>query len=467
MGSLKVLWKHRTVRFLVVASSCTLLQELILFTLIRLHLNRVWADSIGFAASAQANYALSGFLTWGDRKFNQTKRSYFVRMAKFNTIAIIVLGVNIGVFSSVLLLKGPIIRALHGVLSSLTKPSDVPVLVASLVGVLAGAIVSFTLNNYLTFRQEDTIKTTITSVEPSDTPEIHIQAAAAVQGKTLAYFMPAYNESDNLPHMVAEVVAYFIAIGLAEFRVLIVNDGSLDSTAAVADDLARRHPEVVVYHRQRNGGYGRALKTGLIGVGTVERTKSDQPFDLWAFSDSDRQFDIRSLSSLLLAQQETNADLVVGRRHMRESRFRYYLGRAWHFYSKLAVGRDLLVVSDVDCGMKLGRVSALSVIAPMLFGEKAAISPELIARHKLAKFVIEERRVAYLPRVAGKSTGSNPKVMIHSGLQILLVGLVLRLERYFGWTWELARKIEKDVIDDVIVFKGSIKRSEDIATELG
>jgi hypothetical protein len=45
--------------------------------------------------------------------------------------------------------------------------------------------------------------------------------------------------------------------------------------------------------------------------------------------------------------------------------------------------------------------------------------------------------------------------------------LVLRLERYFGWTWELARKIEKDVIDDVIVFKGSIKRSEDIATELG
>jgi hypothetical protein len=186
----------------------------------------------------------------------------------------------------------------------------------------------------------------------------------------------------------------------------------------------------------------------------------------WACSDSDRQFKAASLSSLLVAQYETGAALVIGHRQIRESRFRYYLGRSWHFYSKFAVGRALLVVNDPDCGMKMGLVSALSKVIDKLGGEKAVISPELVARHRLAGFVIAERPVDYFPRVAGKSTGSDPKVMLGSGLNMIKIGLAIRLERRFGWTWQLARKFEKDV-RDVIVYKGSSLGGDAIAAELG
>jgi glycosyltransferase involved in cell wall biosynthesis len=264
--------------------------------------------------------------------------------------------------------------------------------------------------------------------------------------------------------MVEEVVAYIRALELREFRIIIVNDGSQDDTAGIADGLAKTYPEVVVYHRKKNGGYGRALITGFRAA-VDARTKTGQAFDLWAFSDSDRQFQIESLGALLVAQRQTSADLVVGKREVRESKYRYLLGRSWHAYSKTVVGRDLLVVTDVDCGMKLGRVSSLASFVDKLFGEKAAISPELIARHAMAGHTIEERPVAYLPRMAGKSTGSNPKVMIMSGLHILLVGIVLRLERYFGWTWHLAKTLEQDVVHDVDIFEGLIIRSDEIATD--
>ena len=80
--------------------------------------------------------------------------------------------------------------------------------------------------------------------------------------RAVSVFLPAYNEAGNLEGAVRDIVA----AGAAEldgYEVLIVNDGSTDGTAELADALARELPRVRALHQPRNlglpAGYRRAL----------------------------------------------------------------------------------------------------------------------------------------------------------------------------------------------------------------
>jgi len=48
-----------------------------------------------------------------------------------------------------------------------------------------------------------------------------------------------------------------------DYEVIVVNDGSRDATAQIADELAEKYPHVRVVHHPVNRGYGGALQTGF------------------------------------------------------------------------------------------------------------------------------------------------------------------------------------------------------------
>jgi len=76
--------------------------------------------------------------------------------------------------------------------------------------------------------------------------------------------MPAYNESAFLGTAVAEVVAGLRDVG-DPFEVLVVENGSRDDTAAVADGVAATYPEVRALHLP-DPDYGAALRAGLLAA---------------------------------------------------------------------------------------------------------------------------------------------------------------------------------------------------------
>lgn len=78
----------------------------------------------------------------------------------------------------------------------------------------------------------------------------------------LTVVVPAWNERGRLAVTVEEIVAA-ARRHLRAFEVIIVNDGSTDGTAAVADELAARLPGVSVVHHPANLGVGAAYHTGL------------------------------------------------------------------------------------------------------------------------------------------------------------------------------------------------------------
>ena len=64
--------------------------------------------------------------------------------------------------------------------------------------------------------------------------------------------IPTYNERENLPLLVRDVLQH-------GYRVMVVDDGSPDGTGAVADGLAREHPDrMEVLHRTGRRGLGRS-----------------------------------------------------------------------------------------------------------------------------------------------------------------------------------------------------------------
>src|SRR5512142_1922697 len=78
----------------------------------------------------------------------------------------------------------------------------------------------------------------------------------------LSIFFPAFNDSATIASLVIAAVQTARRL-TPDFEVLVVNDGSSDATASVADELARIYPQVRIVHHERNRGYGAALRSGF------------------------------------------------------------------------------------------------------------------------------------------------------------------------------------------------------------
>ncbi len=409
---LRWLWDLRIVRFGAVAALCTLLQLLVLASLARLGADTIVANGIGFALSAQVSFVLSARLTWRDRTPRSLDRgspprstlgARSARWASFNGTAVIALVVNELVFAA----------AVH---------SGIRLIAASFGGIVSGAAVTFTLNNFVTFRGR--MAQPVAAAETELRPGLHEIAGRARQDG-VAFFLPAFNEAANLRTIVPGIVDYFGRLA-CPFTVIIVDDGSTrDDTPAAADRLADAYPGYVrAVHHTQNQGYGAALQTGI-------RAALDTGHGLIGFCDADDQFDIESFGTLLAALQDQDADLVAGYRIARaDSLKRRVMGRAWHQLSRFVLGGT--AARDVDCGFKLFTSVVLKDVEPRLSGGYAAVSPEILARATAAGYTMAEAGVTHKARAHGQQTGSDLKVVLLSLACLVHLRLALRKEGWHG-----------------------------------
>ena len=214
---------------------------------------------------------------------------------------------------------------------------------------------------------------------------------------SISVFFPCYNEQDNVERTVTRALSVLEKLGL-DYEVIIVDDGSKDVTAEIADGLARQNPRIKVVHHSTNLGYGAALQSGF-------RAASKR---LVFYTDGDGQFDISELPSLipLLRQYDIVSCFRLNRQ---DNLIRKINGFCWTKLVCLLFG---LRLKDIDCAFKLYKREIFDNI--QLSSAGALIDTEILARAVKKGYTIIQRPVHHFPRTAGKQTGASLKVIFRA-----------------------------------------------------
>jgi glycosyltransferase involved in cell wall biosynthesis len=170
----------------------------------------------------------------------------------------------------------------------------------------------------------------------------------------LECFIPVYNEALELEASVQRVLAFCREQVPGPWRVTVVNNGSTDETAAIADRLAAAHPEVGAIHLPEKGR-GRALRQAFLGSDAT-----------WiGYMDVDLSTHLRALPEAL-RRLESGADLVIGSRllagsHTRRRLRREVLSRGYNTLVRTLFGS---AIRDHQCGFKfLGGARVRDIVA--------------------------------------------------------------------------------------------------------
>ncbi|HEX6512531.1 MAG TPA: glycosyltransferase family 2 protein, partial [Chloroflexota bacterium] len=210
----------------------------------------------------------------------------------------------------------------------------------------------------------------------------------------LSVVFPAHNEAENIVAVLDEAVGVLDNIE-PDYEIVVVDDGSRDSTANLVYQFAETHDRVRLVRHPVNQGYGAAVWTGLTSATGEKRF----------FTDADGQFKLDELR-LLLAEMPP-ADFVAGYRTDRQDTWlRKLNGWGWTSLVNLLFG---YVSRDVDCAFKLMRRQVIESLPVQSRG--ATFSAELLVRARRAGFVFREVGVSHLPRTKGSPSGAKLSVI--------------------------------------------------------
>ena len=99
--------------------------------------------------------------------------------------------------------------------------------------------------------------------------------------RTLSVVVPVFNERYLIEELLTQVLAV-TAPGISRLEIILVDDGSTDGTAVVAERFAARHPDRIRFiGKPRNEGKGSAVRTGIDAA----------TGDLIAIQDADLEYD--------------------------------------------------------------------------------------------------------------------------------------------------------------------------------
>jgi dolichyl-phosphate beta-glucosyltransferase len=233
----------------------------------------------------------------------------------------------------------------------------------------------------------------------------------------LTIIVPSYNEELRLPPSL-ELIASYIRKSGRETEVLVVDDGSKDKTAAVAEAFGAQIPLLRVVPNGQNRGKGYSVRHGM------REARGESVL----FTDADLSAPIEEADKLLAALAEY--DVAIGSRALdrsliavHESGFREFAGIVFNKIVRIVLWLPFV---DTQCGFKAFRRERCKIIFEQQRIERFGFDPELLylARHHGLKSVEIPVRWAHSP-----ATKVN---MLRDSLQMFLDVFTIRWNALLG-----------------------------------
>lgn len=211
----------------------------------------------------------------------------------------------------------------------------------------------------------------------------------------LTIVVPAYNEAHRLPDGVERFDAAVAegAVDPERTEVVLIDDGSTDTTAYTARSLLAHLPRHRVVSLASNRGKGAAVRTGI----ALARSPAV------AYMDADMAIDPRAIP--LLLEGLTGADVVIGSRALPDSMVdgtyavRAAMGRLFNWMVTTGTGLGL---HDTQCGFKAFRTPAARLLFHLVRIDRFAFDVEILSRARRLGLRIAEVPVQW-KHVAGST----------------------------------------------------------------
>lgn len=209
----------------------------------------------------------------------------------------------------------------------------------------------------------------------------------------ISIILPAKNESAAIGTTVSSIRQHY-----PDAELIVVNDGSTDNTAAVAEEAGAR-----VVHHPYSKGNGAAIKSGARAA----------QGEILVFMDADGQHDPADISRLL-AKLEQGHDMVVGARQ-KGSQASMGRGLANGLYNRLASWMTGHRVDDLTSGFRAVRADKFREFLYLLPNGFSYPTTSTMA------FFRAGYSVAYVPIHAAKRIGKSHIRLVHDGARFLLI----------------------------------------------
>jgi glycosyltransferase involved in cell wall biosynthesis len=171
----------------------------------------------------------------------------------------------------------------------------------------------------------------------------------------LSIIIPAYNEEYRLSNSLANIISF---LERQSFRseIVVVENGSTDRTAEVAQEFTRRYDNIHLL-REPIAGKGRAVRSGMLGASGEYRF----------ICDADLSMPIQEVLKFL-PPQATDYDIAIASREVPgavrydEPTYRHWIGRAFNLLVQVIA---LPGIQDTQCGFKCFRAASVLELFPL------------------------------------------------------------------------------------------------------
>mmetsp|Transcript_13659 Transcript_13659/g.49692 ORF Transcript_13659/g.49692 Transcript_13659/m.49692 type:complete len:241 (+) Transcript_13659:40-762(+) len=217
-------------------------------------------------------------------------------------------------------------------------------------------------------------------------------------GDKYSVLLPTYNEADNLPLIVWQLVRTFSECG-EDFEVIIVDDNSPDGTLQIAQELQQHYGDDRIVLRPRPGKLG----LGTAYIHGLKHAKGN----FIVIMDADLSHQPKYIPQMIERQRSEDLDIVTGTRYRRGGGVcgwdlkRKLISCGANFLAHFVLALD---VSDLTGSFRLYRKGAIEKLAATCVSKGYVFQMEILCRaRRIENFRIGEVPIVFVDRLYGTS----------------------------------------------------------------
>ena len=230
----------------------------------------------------------------------------------------------------------------------------------------------------------------------------------------VSLFFPVYNDERTV-RLVAERALRMLRQVATAFEIIIVDDGSPDRAGAIADELAREHPDIIrVIHHGTNRGYGAALRTGI----------AECRHEWICMIDGDDEYDVNDLVKMLELREHYR--LIIAFRYKKlYSTSRIFVSFVYNIILRRVFRTPF---RDVSTGIRTFHRKILEDIE--LTSNSPFIGAELAIKTMLRGYPVGELGIQTFPRQFGSGASVSKRNIMLTLRDVFRVRRAIFSDRY-------------------------------------